>query len=263
MTIPDNTSAIAVPPDQATPPGVDADQLTIFHISQWKAASQWVKSVLRLAQPDRLVECGGEMAYGVFKEPLRRGAIYSPLYVNREGFEQSSAAAVPHRKFIVIRDLRDILVSWHKSLLKSHGLNPIVAMHRAKLEHMTTEEGMTYLLRHDHFRGLASVALSWVRSSEPVFRYEDLVADHGSFIRRIFDHCEVRLPEERVAQLIRNRSFQAMTGRAQGQESTDAHYRRGVSGDWRNHFTPELTKTFKELYGHFLVVTGYEENSRW
>lgn len=240
-----------------------ATDLTIFHITQWKAASHWVKSLFRLAHPDRFVDCNREMSYGRFLEPPRRGAIYSPLYLNRAGFERSSAAAVPHKKLIIIRDLRDILVSWHNSLLKSHGPNPVVLQHRVVLQQLSFEEGMLYLLRHDHFRGLASVALSWTRSGERVFRYEDLVIDHAAFIRSIFDYCLINLGNARLEQIIADRSFQALTGRAPGQESAGSHYRRGVSGDWRGCFTPEVTRVFKQLYGQVLDITGYSERADW
>lgn len=235
----------------------------VFHISQWKAGSQWVQNVFRHAVPERFIEPSVDFSHGHFDQPVRRGMVYSPLYIHHERFNSTPAAAMDHRKFVVIRDLRDILVSWHKSLLKSHETNDIIEVHRQKLAGMTVEEGLLYLMSHRHFYGLAMVALSWTRSNEWVVRYEDLVAEEQGMFRRIFEHCGIELPPERLEEAVRMCSFETVTGRKRGQEAAGSHQRRGVAGDWRNHFTKAVTHEFKIRFGHLLVVTGYEKNGAW
>jgi hypothetical protein len=59
-------------------------------------------------------------------------------------------------------------------------------------------------------------------------------------------------------------SFEKLSGgREPGQEDVKSHYRKGVHGDWRNHFTPAITRRFKALYGDLLVVGGYEKDASW
>jgi sulfotransferase family protein len=258
-----DTSAPAAPDMTATADlGAPASDMTVFHISQWKAGSQWVQSVFRAAAPERLIEPSIESSKGIFP-PIRKGAIYSPVYIHRQAFEESPAAAVEHRKFIVIRDLRDILVSWHKSLLKSHETNDVIEEHREKLRGMDTEQGLLYLLEHQNFYGLAMVAATWIKSKDLVVRYEDLLADQVGGFRQIFDHCGMAISDERLEEIVHRRSFEVVTGRKRGQEAPNSHQRRAVAGDWRNHFSWPVIQAFKKKYSHLLVVSGYEEDGAW
>jgi hypothetical protein len=50
--------------------------------------------------------------------------------------------------------------------------------------------------------------------------------------------------------VVANNRFENLTGgRKAGEEDIFAHERKGVSGDWRNHFTARLSARFDELYG--------------
>jgi hypothetical protein len=58
--------------------------------------------------------------------------------------------------------------------------------------------------------------------------------------------------------------FERMTqGRARGTEDIGAHERKGVAGDWQNHFTKRVKHAFKNRYGALLVATGYERDLDW
>lgn len=39
--------------------------------------------------------------------------------------------------------------------------------------------------------------------------------------------------------------------------------RRGISGDWKNHFSPAVKQKFKEIAGEALVELGYEKDLDW
>jgi hypothetical protein len=40
-------------------------------------------------------------------------------------------------------------------------------------------------------------------------------------------------------------------------------FRKGIAGDWKNYFTPELKETYKESIGKFLIEFGYERDLSW
>ncbi|WP_413167514.1 sulfotransferase domain-containing protein [Capilliphycus salinus ALCB114379] len=52
-------------------------------------------------------------------------------------------------------------------------------------------------------------------------------------------------------------------GRKPGEEDVKSHNRKGVAGDWKNHFQEEHKQFFKDKYGSLLVQLGYEENNDW
>ena len=42
-----------------------------------------------------------------------------------------------------------------------------------------------------------------------------------------------------------------------------ATFRKGTTQQWREEFTPEVTKLFKERAGDWLIRTGYEKDNDW
>lgn len=56
-----------------------------------------------------------------------------------------------------------------------------------------------------------------------------------------------------------NHRFEKKTdGRTTGEENANSHYRKGVAGDWINHFTEEHMDYFNDRFGDLLVRLGYE-----
>ena len=234
-----------------------------FHITHWKAGSQWVQHVFMGACPQRVVVPTPEMQLGVIDAPPHPGAIYTPMYLAKSRFEQSAASRAPHRKFIVIRDLRDTLVSWYFSLRHTHNPNPTVADHRTVLAEKPTEEGLLYLLAHRDFNGLVNVAASWRDTSELLIRYEQLVAEPHVWFGRIFDYCCPEVPPAARAKAINQGLFESLARRPRGQELRTSHLRKGIAGDWRNHFTPRIVQEFKGRFGEVLTGLGYGTEGDW
>ena len=67
----------------------------------------------------------------------------------------------------------------------------------------------------------------------------------------------------RFRDVIRENGFEARSGRKPGEEDLKSHERKGVSGDWKNHFTDKIAKSFKARFASLLVATGYEKGFNW
>lgn len=246
-----------------TPTIPDPSLPTIFHITHWKAGSQWVRAVLNQAVPERIVKVKHDMSH-VTKDPIARGGVYTPVYLTRHKFLECVDQSIPQKRFVVIRDLRDMLVSWYFSLKVSHGLTEgtKVGDFRQVLNSLGFEDGLAYLMEH----GLgdnANIQLSWLRAGEHVIRYEDIIADEQGQFRHIFEFCGLKVPDDRRRALVEANSFEKKTGRRKGEEKVESHHRKGIRGDWRNHFSPATTARFKEKFGTVLVETGYEKGLDW
>jgi len=108
----------------------------------------------------------------------------------------------------------------------------------------------------------------WDRNADPersvILRYEEMLADVEGCLRRVATLFGLDASDERIREIADKHSFNRMSGgRAPGQESGSDFVRKGVAGDWRNHFTPELCAIYKEKIGRFLVDFGYERDEAW
>lgn len=244
-----------------------ATQSTVFHITHWKAGSQWVREILQQAAPERYVHPAGDPE-AIGPDRLRPGAIYSPVYLPAYGFRKFVPPTVDARKFVVIRDLRDTLVSWYFSIKCSHGAeSPQVAAtvnpYRARFLEASIEDGLLIALR-ERMDAMGRIQSSWLASSDAlVLRYESMLEDEQGAFEKIFRHCELDLDAEQRQEIVERNSFERRTGRKRGEENVSAHHRKGVAGDWRNHFTRRVAEEFKERLGPVLIEAGYEQSMDW
>jgi lipopolysaccharide transport system ATP-binding protein len=225
---------------------------TVFHVTHYKAGSQWIHKLLHACAPDRIVtpqDAGGHILGG----PLRAGMIYPTVYLAKPAFDSVS---LPHgsRRFVVVRDLRDTLVSLYFSLKHSHVLlDAKMASLRAELQARSQEDGLLWLLNGPEFTGIADIHASWVNSGEPLVHYEDLLDhDEAIFERVLIDQCGMPIAREQLRETVRRCRFEALTGRLRGEQDVASHERKGIAGDWRNHFTEEIDGAFDARYGPLL-----------
>jgi hypothetical protein len=289
-----------------------SNQPTVFHITHWKAGSQWVAEVLKHCAPDRFVP--QKIRIGQFLEDsIKPGGVYPSVYVPRslfrlalspsgcfdrrvykdlQEFPWSALIGEAHRraslfrrykfflppypinwlnfqvirkpfiKFVVIRDLRDTLVSLYFSLKVSHPvLNKRIRSIRDILNSVDKDEGLIYLM-DGVINQISEIQMSWL--GDPLFiRYEDLLADEHTVFGQIIDHCQIDVSLRRLHEIVKYNSFEAATGRKRGEEDVTAHLRKGIAGDWRNHFSDHVKEEFKKRFGDALINTGYESDSNW
>ena len=271
---------------------------TVFHITHWKAGSQWVAEVLKLSAPQRFVPwritnpsaMRGHGAPSFYMEPARRGKIYGTVYLSRDKFQRVLAGHFwrsrdwnffspfmllgnwwtygvlksPYRSFVVIRDLRDTLISFYFSLRKSHLLMvDYMASIRQRLETSSEEDGLIYLL-NDVLPASARIQSSWIGIPEVLLlRYEDILGNEYTFFERLVDYCQIKVSRKQLRTVVERSIFETSTGRQRGEEDVNAHLRKGIAGDWRNYFTESVKTQFKKQYGKLLIDTGYEKDLNW
>lgn len=241
----------------------DCPSPTIVHVTHWKAGSQWIHRILIACVPDLVVTPRVDQSQ-FLNATLLTGRVYPTVYVTRD--EYATAKASPSTKrFIVIRDLRDTLVSAYFSIKLSHPV--LMDEHlrlRASLHTKSLEDGLLYLLNvWLHF--CADIQRSWLGAPDQMIRYEDLLDnDHEILERVLIDQCRLPVNRDRLHAVITANRFEALTGgRRRGQENQMAHERKGIAQDWRNYFSDAVKDTFKACYGELLVATGYEPDSSW
>ncbi len=236
----------------------------VFHVTHAKAGSQWIYKILLACVPERIVTplTFQEQFLEQAPEP---GKVYPTLYVTKQQFE---ARPLPRSRcrFVVIRDLRDTLVSAYFSIKFSHPDigNPLLGEMRATLEQRSVEDGFLFLL-DCWLPESAAIQSSWCAAGEPLIRYEELLSADLSILSRVLlRRCRLEVPARQFAEIVQANRFEQVTGgRRRGREDLAAHERKGIAGDWRNHFTPRVVRAFKDRYSRLLIDTGYERNRDW
>lgn len=73
-----------------------------------------------------------------------------------------------------------------------------------------------------------------------------------------------KVPGEILLKYIYARNYKRISnGRKPGEENIKSHYRKGISGDWKNHFKEEHTEYFKNQYNDVLLKLKYENDDKW
>lgn len=91
--------------------------------------------------------------------------------------------------------------------------------------------------------------------------YERLHSHPYTELKGIVSHLtDNPLSDDRIQKAIERQSFQNMRRQLGG----DTHFmRKGIVGDWRNHFTGEQAKYFNIHFGEFMMRQGYVDDLDW
>ncbi|MBM3536004.1 MAG: sulfotransferase domain-containing protein [Alphaproteobacteria bacterium] len=129
---------------------------------------------------------------------------------------------------------------------------------------------------------LAQVARDFVALREhahvlPV-SFEEARLDPRALYRRMiawlgFDDVAFKgIPDDSLDRLTALGSFSAQSGGAYKEGQSDSFHRsaqgvtglrKGIVGDWRNHFSPKVAVRARELIGRELIELGYEKTLEW
>lgn len=97
-----------------------------------------------------------------------------------------------------------------------------------------------------------------------LLRYEDLRSEPVAAFSTLLETmtgspADVYQAEESIGRF----SFERLAGRRANSENTNSYLRKGVIGDWRNHFNRESAQAFDKHFGEALIHCGYESDHSW
>jgi sulfotransferase 6B1 len=165
----------------------------------------------------------------------------------------------------VYRDPRDVVVS---HVFYATQMHPGHGMHRYYNETLKSmEERIEAAIRGVDEPGaaLSSIRtkyekyLGWLdRPAILALRFEELILEQERALGCLLDY-------------LAGRGFQPEAGRVKAVETLQAAiapgrsgtFRKGKPGNWREHFSPENVRLFKDQTGDLLVRLGYEQDQDW
>lgn len=204
---------------------------------------------------------------GIFEEgTLPWGHMNASYYVHRYADSHPDFKVV-----IMIRDLRDVCVSY------AHHFGQSANQYYQKSSSM--DEKLMWVLTNGFgkedgtiadFAMEASAVLDWVDHPHAmIFRYEDFVGPEGGgtveaqeeALERLLRFLELDLTGEEKLFVLKN--LYGKFNQKRLDKKLTKTFRKGQIGGWREAFTEENKRVFKERLGDLLIQFGYENDNNW
>jgi hypothetical protein len=179
---------------------------------------------------------------------------------------------------VVVRDPRDMYVScyYHETQFEGREVNLAVERYFQRDPNRSLREDFglyleAKLLNRTHPRFFYSQFLdSWLNRPEVcVLRYEDCLIDPEAALVRMVRFTNRAVDLRRIREAVEENEFKAVTRRLYGEEREAGEgdgkrfVRKGVAGDWRNHFDERSCNLIEKIEGSSIRRLGYEEDRDW
>lgn len=231
----------------------------------------------------------GQLISSYLEIPFPRNQIPSLTRSLFHGHYLPSKRLLKNDKILyLVRDGRDVMISMYFHNLVWNDKNKLhpkdVHYHRSKVpfddfHNVSSNIGafMEYAFTHQpskwrHFTFMGnwtSYNREWLGAMETskhvcLTKYEDLLGDTFMTVKRILqEFFDLEVDDQKLTGIVNKYSFENQALREKGQENSSSFLRKGVQGDWKNHFSEKDKDLFKKYAGQTLIELGYEENFNW
>jgi hypothetical protein len=179
--------------------------------------------------------------------------------------------SVRKRTIYVVRDGRDVVISYYMSLVRGEPRNraAIEKSLGATLAADRIRDHLPKFLLHCRDNKRASIpyrdhVFHALKRGYSMIRYEDLLENGEETFAKAVELLLGRPADfDRIRQVLHDNDFKTRTGRERGVEAKRVFMRKGIAGDWRNHFSRESAEIFNDYAGDVLVELGYESDRDW
>lgn len=178
----------------------------------------------------------------------------------------------------VIRDGRDVMVSAYYHMLFNNDKNSAAAVTNKRallnfedfddiqsnlprfIEYMFTD----YTKGRFHFSWSEFINSYYGNTNVHIVKYEDLLVDAKNELKDVIHFLgRLEVSDSKLDAIVNKYSFKNVTKRKPGEENKTSFLRKGIAGDWKNHFSAESCKVFDSFAGKELIKAGYEKDHRW
>ncbi|MQX38096.1 sulfotransferase domain-containing protein [Roseospira navarrensis] len=170
-----------------------------------------------------------------------------------------------HGAVVMVRDLRDVVVSWFHETLRSDARAGFEAARFPTVEAFYFEHLLGLLRTRARFA--EGRFETWLDAATargfPLLRYEDTRADPAAALRKVMTAWKITVPDAEIAATVAAHRFEAMadTARRTGGPVAEAvaagHLRRGRPGGWREDLPDSVQADIARRFGAFQERLGY------
>lgn len=236
----------------------------VYHASIQKTGSQWLKEIF---QDKRIQKYTGLAVYpqhryewGEFKKRFPKYTFVPGLYIPYSLYEEIEKPE-RYKTIYIVRDPRNIVISWYYSMLETHGIMGKVSKHRLQLKSLSFEEGIAYCIKSQQLQ--LSFVRDWIQNqNDPnvlIIKFENLISSPEIQYKNIFKHCNIYIPDSILDNVIADYTKDKMREKDLNKrlDSSKSHY-RNQNSDWREVFTKEHENLFYQITGNLIDLLGYK-----
>ncbi len=247
---------------------------SILHFSFNKAATQYTKNILRRCAAqngmvsadinDYAFDTGFPFLDKVSAEEMRGYRhIFKPagyLYSVFGGMIEGVTALDQYKIVLMVRDPRDILVSYYYSMAYSHPVpdkrgdkfDRFMEERRAALEtnvddYVVAESDNLYGILHRY-----KMLLLDKHSHAHITSYEKMISDFHGWLNDLIEYCEFEISDDLRRSIIEENDRLRPT-----KENIHKHIRKGTHGDYKNKLRPDTIAYLNMRFSPILGVFGY------
>lgn len=185
-------------------------------------------------------------------------------YVDATKENASFLTSAGRVNYFIYRDPRDMLVSqvfFATDMHEEHGMHAYynsLPNFGARLNIAITgidKDGLKMVSVKQRYEGV----FQWLEQKDVMcLRFEDLINNRDATLLAMLDEVEktgYKIPTPR------EESLPILVEAIQPKKSRT--FRSGKAGGWKEHFTDDHKKLFKDVAGDLLIKLGYENNNNW
>jgi hypothetical protein len=148
----------------------------------------------------------------------------------------------------LVRDGRDVVVSryfYERDFCVHNGLTQSFDVPFSEYVGRTAAEWRDYVT-------------AWCATPTPTLRYEDFLADAPASLAGAVAQIGLTVDEERIRHAVQRNTRENLSRSFDRTFRHNTFVRRGMAGDWRNHFSVTDLDAFLETAGDVLASLGYD-----
>lgn len=226
-----------------------------------KSGGSWIASMLGgvLGRPVRDIYVRpGFDAFDILKHPWYQDAValdFPPDSVIKSHELPDSPLIDFVSDYVhLARDGRDVVISkwfYEKDFCLKNELSPDLGQSFDDYLETTARQWSDYV---EAWNGRAGSLIHYERFlTEPVRELRELAA-------KLTGH---NYPEDRIQAVVADHTKEKFAAALKPVFKHNTFVRKGVAGDWKNHFSERNIATFKAVAGETLILMGYESDLAW
>lgn len=237
----------------------------VYFATIQKSGSQWLKSIFsdpRILEYTKLVPYPQHNYDGdEFHKKFPLYTFVPGIYLSYPMFWKFVRKPNNYKVIYVIRDPRNIVVSWYHSVTKTHRALPGILKMREKMNGMSIEDGITYAIKHLGYK--FAEMRSWVelgKNDDKILflKFEDLISDSENNLVDLFKFLDIDVPSQILKNVIADYTKDKMRSKdLEKRKVEESHYRK-TSSNFIDVFNESHYKLFNEINGNLIEILKYE-----